>query len=214
MPRPYDSENRPDGRRFAPATERNREPLIALLKAWLPTGGGSLLEIASGSGEHAVHIAPELEGWTWQPSDFDPPSLESIKAWTTHAGVMAQVKPPIALDVLSNPWPVEGPVDAVFCANMVHIAPQACTGALVRGAGHLLKAGGRFMLYGPFMVDGKHTAPSNAAFDASLRSRDPSWGIRDKSDIVALAKAQSLKLMADMDMPANNQTLVFEKQRD
>lgn len=194
-------------RQHAPATQRNREPILAVLDRVLPETG-LVLEIASGTGEHATYFAPQLPGVVWQPTDADPAALQSIAAWTAELGA-TNVRPPLVLDVTAPTWPVES-ADAIFCANMIHIAPWEATLGLVRGAGRILPAGGLLVLYGPFMIDHRHTAPSNAAFDESLRSRNPAWGVRDLGDIAEAARSHGLALLERVEMPANNFTVVFE----
>jgi hypothetical protein len=195
-------------RRHAPATLRNRAPILEVLRRVLPDSG-VLLEVASGSGEHAVHFAAALPGWTFQPTDVDPGALPSIAAWIAETGV-ANVRPPLQLDVTAEAWPV-GTVDAVFSANMVHIAPPEAALGLMAGAGRHLGAGGVLVVYGPFRIGGEHTAPSNAAFDADLRARDPRWGVRDLEWLQELAAAHGLTFEQRVPMPANNQTLIFRK---
>jgi SAM-dependent methyltransferase len=191
-----------------PAPERNKEPILQVLRRVLPSTG-TLLEIASGTGQHAAHFAAHLPGWIVQPSDVDPENLESIDAWVTDAQ-LPNLRRPFRLDVLAAEWGV-GRVDAVYSANMIHIAPPACTEALLAGAGRHLHAGGRFVLYGPFRVGGEHTAPSNAAFDADLRNRNPGFGVRDLEAVQASASAADLSLIERLPMPANNFTLIFER---
>ncbi|WER49363.1 DUF938 domain-containing protein [Cupriavidus sp. WKF15] len=198
----------PDSRRMAPATERNREPILAVLRNVLPAKG-TVLEIASGTGQHAVHFAAALPGLTWQPTDPDAAARASIAAWIAHAG-LANVRAPLALDVCTQPWGIEA-ADAVVCINMIHIAPWAAAQALFAGAGRLLEAGGVLVLYGPYRRGGAHTAPSNAAFDAQLRAADPDWGVRDMEDVIALGEAQGMRCDAPVAMPANNFMLVFRK---
>ncbi|MCO4861176.1 class I SAM-dependent methyltransferase [Cupriavidus sp. WGlv3] len=198
----------PDARRMAPATERNREPILAVLRQVLPASG-TVLEIASGTGQHAVHFAAALPGITWQPSDPDAAARASIAAWTAHAG-LANVRAPLALDVCSEPWGIDA-ADAVVCINMIHIAPWAAAEALFAGAGKLLGSGGVLFLYGPYRRGGAHTAPSNAAFDAQLRATDPDWGVRDMEAVIALGAAQGLRCDEPVPMPANNFCLVLRK---
>lgn len=198
----------PTARRMAPATERNREPILAVLRDVLPPRG-TVLEIASGTGQHAVHFATALPGLTWQPSDPDATHRESIAAWTAHARA-ANVLPPLALDVRQEPWGIDR-VDAIVCINMIHIAPWAAAEALFAGAGTRLGAGGILYLYGPYRRDGAHTAPSNEAFDRQLRAADAAWGVRDMADVMALGAAQGLVCDAPVPMPANNFSLVFRK---
>jgi SAM-dependent methyltransferase len=195
-------------RRHAPATERNREPILAVLARVIPAGG-AVLEVASGTGQHAAFFARGLPESTWQPTDRDPADLASIAAWA-EAERARNVRPPLRLDVMEADWGV-GSFDALFCANMIHIAPwEACLG-LLRGAGRHLLPGGVLVLYGPFKIGGAHTAPSNAAFDVDLRARDPSWGVRDLEAVVAAAEEQALTFEERVPMPANNQTVVFRR---
>jgi len=198
----------PDARHVAPAAERNREPILSVLRRVLPASG-QVLEIASGTGQHIVHFAAALPGLTWQPSDPDEAARESIAAWTAHAG-LANVRAPLALDVLQAPWGVDA-AQAVVCINMIHIAPWAAAQALFAGAGRLLAPGGVLFLYGPYRRGGAHTAPSNAAFDAQLRAADPAWGVRDLEDVAALGEAAGLALEEVVPMPANNFSLVFRR---
>lgn len=195
-------------RRHAPATQRNRAPILEVLRRVLPKTG-LLLELASGSGEHAVHFAAALPDWIFQPSDVDPDALASITAWIAEAGV-ANVRPPLPLDVTAGTWPVEA-VDAIFSANMIHIAPPEAARGLMAGAGKYLVAGGVLVVYGPFRIGGAHTAASNEAFDADLRARDPRWGVRDLEWLQELGATHGLTLEQRVAMPANNQTLIFRK---
>ncbi len=197
-----------DERRTAPATERNREPILTLLREELP-GSGLVLEVASGTGEHAVHFARALPGLVWQPSDPSPDALRSIAAWSQAAG-LDNVLPPIALDAAAPVWPIAR-ADALVCINMVHISPWAATEGLMQGAGRLLGAGAPLCLYGPYRRAGQPIAPSNAAFDHDLRSRNPDWGLRDLEAVAALAEARGLRLERVAEMPANNLTVVFRK---
>jgi len=197
-----------DRRRHAPAAERNRGPILDVLRRVLPPRG-TVLEIASGTGQHVAHFASGLPALVWQPSDRDDEGFASIAAWCVHAGA-ANALPPIVLDVTHAPWPV-ATVDAIVCANMIHIAPwEACLG-LLRGAGRHLADAGVLVLYGPFMIGGVHTASSNAAFDADLRARDPRWGVRDLDDVAAVARENGLTLDERVAMPANNRTVVFRR---
>lgn len=196
-----------DARQHSPAAERNRGPILAELQRLLPARG-VLLEVASGTGQHAAHCAAALPGWTWWPSDPEPRSRASILAWCEG---LANVLPPLALDVLAEPWPgVPERLDAVYCANMLHISPWATCAALMRGAAHRLRAGGWLLLYGPYLVDGETTAPGNQAFDADLRQRDPRWGLRRLGDVQAEALGVGLQLRERITMPANNLLLVFQ----
>ena len=199
----------PRARRHSPAAERNGPPILAELQRLLPEQG-LMLEIASGTGQHAAHLCAGLPGWHWQPTDVDAASLPSIRAWC--AG-LARVRPPLLLDVLSQPWPVEVPpaVDAMFCANMIHIAPWACTVALMQGAARHLAPQGLMVTYGPYREDGVQTAPGNVAFDADLRARDSAWGLRQLAAVVAEARTAGLELRDRVTMPANNLLLVWTR---
>jgi hypothetical protein len=195
-------------RRHAPAALRNRAPILEVLRRVLPPTG-VLLEVASGSGEHAVHFAAALPDWIFQPSDVDPGALASISAWIDETG-LTNVRPPLLLDVTAQAWPVE-PVLAMFSANMVHIAPPQAARGLMAGAGRHLVPGGILVIYGPVRIGGAHTAPSNQAFDAQLRARDARWGVRDLEWLRELAADSGLALEERVEMPANNQTLIFRK---
>jgi SAM-dependent methyltransferase len=197
------------GMRFhAPATERNREPIAAVLEGVLPAEG-LVLEIAAGSGEHAVHFAGRFPNLLWQPTDPDPEALASIAAWREEAG-LANLLEPQRLDAAAPDWPVAA-ADAILCVNMVHISPWAATEGLMRGAGALLPPGGPLILYGPYRRAEAPTAPSNEAFDASLRSRNPDWGLRDLAAVKAEAARHGLGFERLHEMPANNLTLVFRR---
>lgn len=197
-----------DPRIHSPAAQRNRQPILEALQAILPDPA-TVLELASGGGEHAVHFAAATPGWTWQPSDASDDALASVMARRADAG-LANLRPPLRLDATGS-WP-EGPFDAVVAVNLSHIAPWAVTEALTGGAAGVLRTGGYLVLYGPFKHAGQHTAASNEAFDADLRRRDPNWGIRDADDVVALAESRGLMLERTIAMPANNETLVFRRQ--
>jgi SAM-dependent methyltransferase len=198
----------PAVRRRAPAAERNRDAILAVLSRVLPDSG-VVLEIASGTGQHAVHCAAALPGIVWQPSDPEPAARDSIAAWRAHAG-LANLAAPISLDVLNDDWGI-GEVAAVVCINMIHIAPWEAAQALFRGAGQRLDAGGVLYLYGPYRRDGAHTAPSNEAFDSQLRATDPRWGVRDLEAVRALADANGFRFVEIVDMPANNFSVVFAR---
>ena len=244
--------NTADDRQYSPSAQRNRAPILAVLERVLPAVG-TVLEVASGTGEHAVFCGPRLAPRVWQPSDVDPAHLASIAAWVATTEVAttevattgvattgvattgvaaANLRPPLRLDAQVAPWPVEtgaletgaldtgavetGPVEPPICAvvniNMIHISPwSACLG-LLAGAGRLLPPGGVLYLYGPFKRAGRHTAPSNAAFDESLRARDPAWGIRDLDEVVAAAVG--LELSETVEMPANNLSVIFHRVAD
>lgn len=199
------------GRPSSPAAERNRAPILEVLRRVLPREA-EVLEIASGTGQHAAHFAAAEPGWRWQPTDADPRALEGIDAWRDG---LDNVLPVLALDVLAVPWPVPaGAFDAVFCANMIHIAPWAACGALMRGAARLLRPDGVLLTYGPYFVDGETPAPGNLAFDADLRARNPAWGVRRLSSVTAEAAAAGLWLRERVAMPANNLVLVFGRGTD
>lgn len=194
--------------RSSPAALRNRGPIAEVLANVLPTRG-LVLEIASGTGEHAVSFANAFPGLTWQPTDAGPESLASISAWLASVGP-ANVLPPLELDVTGWPWPVTR-AEAVVCINMIHIAPwTACLG-LMAGAAKVLPSDAPLYLYGPYKRDGQHTAASNASFDADLRARDPAWGVRDVEEVRAVAAAHGLLLAAEVPMPANNFSLMFRR---
>lgn len=190
----------------AAAAERNKDPILAVLRRVLPRTG-LVLEIASGTGQHVAHFARALPSLQWQPSDADAQSRASVRAWV--AG-LENVLAPVELDVLKRPWAVTR-ADAVVCINMIHIAPWACAEALVSGAGELLGAGGVLFLYGPFRRYGRHRSASNEAFDASLRASDPDWGVRDLEAVVEIAGVAGFRLEEVVEMPANNLSVVLRK---
>lgn len=197
-----------DARRHAPATLRNREPILDVLRRVLPASG-TVLEIAAGTGEHAAFFAAALPGLTWQPSDAEPSALASIEAWRVGSGC-PNLLPPLHLNAEDDPWPC-GPVDAVFSANMIHIAPwSACLG-LLEGCRRHLVPGGLLVTYGPYRIAGVPTAPSNEAFDRDLRARDPRWGLRDLEAVETEAAARGLVLEETVAMPANNFMLAFRR---
>ena len=200
-----------DARQYAPATQRNREPIFKILSRVL-VQKSNILEIASGTGEHAVYFASGLKSCRWIPSDTNPISWDSIIAWK-QAEAVANLERPLPIDVTQANWQqqvAELNIDAIVNINMIHIAPwQACLG-LMRGAG-LLPPGGVLYLYGPYKRNGEHTAPSNADFDRSLRARNPEWGVRDLEAVVEAAAAQNLKLQQVIEMPANNLSVIFSR---
>lgn len=200
-----------DPRRHAPATLRNRAPILTVLRRVLPTSG-VLLEIASGTGEHAAWMAPQLApGLAWQPSDAEAAALPGIDAHGRAAGA-ATVRPAILLDAAAAEWPLEA-ADAIFCCNLVHIAPWAATLGLLAGAARLPPPEAPLVLYGPFRRHGLHTAPSNAAFDASLQAQNPAWRVRCiDSELVPRAAAHGLALDEVVELPANNFALVWRRQ--
>jgi SAM-dependent methyltransferase len=186
---------------FSPAAERNRVPILAQLTDWLPSRA-AVLEVASGTGQHAAHIAAARPGWHWQPTEAEATALPAIGA---RCAGLANVAPPLRLDVLGGPWPTRaGGWDAVFCANLIHIAPWPVALALLQGAARVLAPDGQLVLYGPYRIDGEPLAPGNQAFDADLRARDPAWGLRRLAEVQAAAAAAGLQLAARADMPANN----------
>jgi hypothetical protein len=203
------------------ACERNRQPMLEVLRRVLPPTGRAL-EVASGTGQHVAWFARHLPGWSWQPTDQDDRSFASIAAWCfgddvegaqhDESPALVNVEPPRRLDVLEKPWSVEGHFDAIVCANMLHIAPWACCAALMRGAASHLAADGVLVTYGPYLVEGEPTAPSNLAFDVDLRARNPAWGLRDLADVTAEAARAGLRLRERVAMPANNLMLVFARE--
>lgn len=199
-----------DARQNAPATERNREPILDVLRRVLPPDG-TILEISSGTGQHAVFFAPALAPRLWQPSEPDAGSRESIAAWSA-AFPAANLLAPLALDVLDEPWPeIPGSLAAIVNINMIHIAPWAACGALMRGAGARLPAGGVLFLYGPYREKGAWRSPNDPAFDDWLKARDTSFGVRDLEAVVAEAARAGLDLVHRIDMPAGNLSVVFRK---
>lgn len=199
----------PDSLPCSAPAERNKGPILEVLRGVLPARG-TVLEIASGTGQHVAHFAAALAGLTWQPSDPDPQRRAAITARLA-AARLPNVLAPLALDVHAEPWPVPGPVEAIVCINMIHIAPESATAALIGGAQRRLAgAAARVLfLYGPFTQGGQHTAPSNAAFDASLRAENPAWGVRDLDAVTRLASASGFARTAVVPMPANNLSVVF-----
>jgi SAM-dependent methyltransferase len=199
----------PAGALRSPAAARNTGPILEVLRAHLPARG-EVLEIAAGSGEHAVAFTGALPGLAWTPTDPSPEARASIAAWAEAAG-LPNLRSPLALDVLdSSTWP-EAAVQAVVCINMIHISPWAATEGLMALAVRTLTPGGLLALYGPYREAEVPLAPSNAAFDESLKSRDPAWGLRDRDAVVAAAKAEGLDLTLRLAMPANNLMLLFRR---
>lgn len=203
------SELRPDpsSKRTAPAAARNREPILEVLRRVLPPRG-LVLELASGSGEHAIYFAAALPGLTWQPTDVSADAVASVAAWRDEAG-LPNLRPPLPLDATA-PWPVER-ADAVIAINLIHIAPWAVAEAVFAGAARVLVDDGALITYGPYRFAGAFTAPSNAAFDADLRARDPAWGVRDVVDLDALATRCGLTRVETVALPANNHVLVWRR---
>jgi SAM-dependent methyltransferase len=191
-----------------PATLRNRDVILDVLRGVLPASG-LILEIASGSGEHVVHFANALPGLTFQPSDPDETALRSIAAWIAESG-LHNIRPPLLLDATQDDWPV-ATADAILCINMIHISPWRATEGLLRGAARVLPAGALLYLYGPYRQASMVTAPSNEAFDISLKSRNAEWGLRNLEDVAALAKALGFSEPQVTPMPANNLSVVFRR---
>jgi hypothetical protein len=206
----------PDGRLDAPAFHRNHQAIRAVLLRFLADKSGDVVEAGSGTGQHVVDFARQMPGMTWWPSDYNKQHLNSIAAWRAYAN-LPNIRPPLQIDLSDPAWCVEmhdgsGPknLEAVFCANVIHIAPWRVAEGLFAGAGRYLPARGRLFLYGPFKRDGKHTAISNAVFDTSLREGNPEWGVRDVEALEKLAAGAGLALVEIAEMPANNLILVFE----
>jgi SAM-dependent methyltransferase len=197
-----------DPRRYAPATQRNREAILAVLARHLPARG-LVLELASGTGEHIAHFAAALPNLVFQPSDPDAASRASVDAWAAIAGC-GNLRPAIALDAAAARWPIDA-ADAVLCINMIHIAPWTATIGLVHRAARILGPGGILFLYGPFRRAGSHTAPSNEAFDRDLRARNPEWGVRDLEAVADLAAASGFAAPLIEAMPANNLSAIFRR---
>jgi len=194
----------------APAALRNRQPIMGVLGRHLPEAG-TVLEIASGSGQHIVAFCRQFPHLTWQPSDPDPQARRSITAWSEHEDLA--INAPLDIDTRDDRWPTDHLDDivAVIAINMVHISPWDSTVGLFRGAANRLAGGGLVYLYGPYRIEGVHTAPSNAAFDQSLRNRDPSWGVRDRGDVAEVAGEYGFRLIETVAMPNNNFSLIFRR---
>jgi Protein of unknown function (DUF938) len=202
-----------DERLFSSSAERNRAPIAAVLRRSLPANG-AVLEIASGTGEHVAWFAAQFPGVVFQPSDPGRTQRASIAAWIAAADV-ENIRPPLALDVDTPDWEqcadIPTPLAAILCINMIHISPWAATLGLMRGAGQLLADGGVLYLYGAYKRAGRHTAPSNGAFDANLRAQNPDWGVRDLEAVVAAAETRGFALSEIVDMPANNLSVVLRR---
>ena len=199
-------------KRFAPATERNREPLLEVLKQHLPDNG-TILEVAAGTGQHAAFFAPRLTPRWWLPTDLDEANIASIAAWREEAGA-SNLLSPQTLDVLATRWSVEDsvlpePISAIVNINMVHISPWSCCEALFDGAARIIDAQAPVLMYGPFKRSDQHTAPSNAAFDQQLRAQDPHWGVRNLEDVINVAEACGFSCDVVIPMPANNLMVSF-----
>ena len=197
---------------FSPAAERNKQPILDVLRRVLPTQGLAL-EIAAGTGQHAAWFAAGLPGWTWQPTDFDTDALPAIAARAAEPAGSGLVCAPLRLDVMASEWPFEAAAfDAIYCANMLHISPWATCAALMNGAARHLTADGVLITYGPYLEDGVPTSPGNLAFDASLRSQNADWGIRRREDVEQVAQRAGLRLRERHAMPANNLLLVWGRE--
>jgi SAM-dependent methyltransferase len=199
---------------FSPAADRNKQPILSVLRGVLPATGRAL-EIASGTGQHVAFFAAAMPGWTWQPSDADADALPLLAAYL-HEEKRANVREPLWLDVLAAQWPARGaafsePFEAIYCANMLHISPWATCAALMQGSSRHLAPGGVLITYGPYLEDDVPTSPGNLAFDDSLRARDPAWGIRRLDEVADVARRAGLSLRERHAMPANNLLLVWDK---
>ena len=207
----------PDGRLDAAAYHRNHQAIRTVLQKFLAERSGDVVEAGSGTGQHVVDFARHFPDITWWPSDLNEQHLKSIAAWRAHAG-LSNIRAPLAIDLSDPSWCAgmhdgngPGALLAVFCANVIHIAPWRVAEGLFAGAGRYLRADGRLLLYGPFKRDGAHTAVSNAVFDSSLRDNNPEWGVRDIADLQKLADNAGLVLRQTVEMPANNLILMFER---
>ena len=198
---------------FSPAADRNKQPILDVLREVLPDHG-TALEIASGTGQHVAWFAANLPQWTWQATDAVPAALDSISAWVAEQGLL-NVRPPLVLDVMAPEWlPGDVVFDLVYCANMLHISPWTTCAALMQGSARHLAPGGLLVTYGPYLEDGVPTSEGNLGFDKSLRAQDPAWGIRRKEDVAQEAARAGLRLQARHAMPANNLLLVWAKADD
>jgi hypothetical protein len=206
----YEAAAGADARRSAPAALRNRQHIAEVLREWLPESG-VVLEVASGTGEHALYFAEQFSTLEWQPSDVDPQALVSIAAWREASGP-PNVRPPLRLDASAHQWPIER-ADTVLNINMVHISPWSAALGLLAGAAKALASGGPLILYGPWLKDDVPTAASNVAFDRDLKARDPEWGLRRVEDFAAAAETKGFKLKQTRAMPANNLMLLLHPER-
>jgi hypothetical protein len=205
-----------DGRLDAPAFHRNHDPIWSVIGPWLMRQTGDVFEAGSGTGQHVVAFARRSPHLMWWPSDYSAAHVRSIEAWRRHSG-LANIRPARRIDLAAPDWGLNAQdsvalrgLTAIFCANVIHIAPWAAAEGLIGHTAARLKSGGRLYLYGPFMREGQHTAPSNATFDAGLRAQNPDWGVRDMADLAALADRSGLRLAEIVPMPANNFVLTFE----
>jgi SAM-dependent methyltransferase len=206
--RPFVFDDTGEAKRYAPATQRNRDVIANVLKRVLPSQG-TVLEIASGTGEHLIHFAQTFPHLNWQPSDYDDAGLASIAAWSAEAG-LANILPQVRIDAMSADWPLHS-ADVILCINMVHISPWEATQGLMAGAGRLLAAGAPLYLYGPYRQRGVALAEGNESFDASLKERNPDWGLRYVEHVKALGSEAGLNLETIEPMPANNLSLIFRR---
>ena len=197
-----------EGRLESPAAERNKEPILAAIRSRLPATG-VVLEVASGTGQHIVYFAREVPALIWQPTDADD-DLRAAAADRIRAAGLSNIRAPLRLDVLAADWPLTE-ADAIVCINMIHVAPWSATPGLMAGAARLLRPGSPLFLYGAYKRSGRHTVPSNEAFDASLRARNPEWGVRDLDDVERCAGQHGFALIDVAEMPANNLAVVFER---
>ncbi|USG60978.1 class I SAM-dependent methyltransferase [Sneathiella marina] len=203
-----------DRRQYSASAARNRDPILGILKDHLPESG-TVLEVASGSGEHAVHFAPHFPNLNWQATNYDTTQLNSVIDWIAHSP-SGNLLPPLKLDATATIWPIEAdgytamPITAIFNVNMIHISPWCVCEGLMAGAGRILQKGGRLFIYGPFKIDGKHTAPTNEQFDEWLRADNADYGIRDQRNVIAEAEKNGLVHMQAISMPANNFLQIFE----
>ena len=202
----YETPAAPDARRSAPAVARNREPIADVLAEWLPKSG-VVLDVASGTGEHAIYFAERFPRLEWQPTDLHPDAIGSIWAWSEHSA-LPNVRMPLPLDASSSDWPIQS-ADAVLNINMAHNSPWNASRGLIAGAARLLPPGGPLILYGPWLKDDIDTAPSNRAFDADLKARDPEWGLRRVEDFAAEAAKNHFEFVEYRKMPANNLMFLF-----
>ncbi len=207
-PKPFVFDDTDEAKRFAPATQRNRDVIVDMLRPLLPERG-VVLEVASGTGEHAIHFARSFPKLDWQPSDPDPAGIASIAAWSADAA-LSNLRSPLMLDASAPDWPIAH-ADAILCINMVHISPWTATEGLFKGAWRVLPTDAMLYLYGPYKRAGVPTAESNLHFDESLRSRNPDWGLRWMEDVTILASACGFVLNRMVEMPANNLSLVFQR---
>jgi SAM-dependent methyltransferase len=212
----FDPPSHPDGRLDAPAFHRNHEPIWSVLARYLERASGHVLEAGSGTGQHVAEFARKSPQLTWWPADYDAQHLKSIDAWQKHSG-LPNIQAARFIDLSARDWGLNADdskaltgLTAIFCANVIHIAPLSVAQGLLTNAARRLRPDGKLFLYGPFKRDGAHIAPSNEAFDQSLRARNPEWGVRDIADLETLAKNNGLSLGKIVPMPANNMILIFD----